>query len=54
MPVCVPKVNNVLLIPVQTVASPVTVPAIVAGSTVTVVAVEFASAHTPLLTTALN
>ena len=54
MPVCVPKLNNVELVPVQTVAPPVTVPATVAGSTVTVAAAEFASAQTPLLTTALN
>ena len=48
MPVCKPKVNNVLLVPVQTVAPPVTSPATVAGSTVTIAAAEFADAHIPL------
>ena len=53
-PVCVPKVKTSLELPMQMCAPPVTVPATVAGSTTTVVATEFASAQTPLLTTALN
>ena len=54
VPVCPDKVSNPLLLPVQIETPPVTFPATVAGSTVTVVGVELAVAQTPLWTTALN
>ena len=50
VPVCVPNVKTVLLFPVQTVAPPVTVPATVAESTVTVAGLEFASGQLPPMT----
>ena len=40
-----PKVNTPLVLPVQMVVPPVTVPATVVGSTVTVVETEFAVLH---------
>ena len=51
LPVLEPNVSKVLLVPVQTVAPPVTEPPTVAGETVTVAEVELASAQLPLFTT---
>jgi hypothetical protein len=45
VPVCAPNVNKVLLVPVQTVNPPVTEPATVAGSTVTIVVAVFELEH---------
>ena len=50
-PVWEVNVNKVLLVPVQTVAPPLTEPPTVAGDTVTVPEVELASEQLPLLTT---
>ena len=48
VPVCDPKVNSPLVLPEQIVVPPATVPPTAGGSTVTVVASEFAAEQTPL------
>jgi len=54
VPVYSARVSNALVLPEQMVVPPVTVPPTEVGSTVTVVAAEFAKLQTPLVTTALN
>jgi hypothetical protein len=48
------RVSKPLVLPLQTVVPPVTLPGYVVGSTVTIVAAEFATKQLPLWTTALN
>lgn len=54
VPVLPDKVSNPLMLPVQMELPPETLPPAEVGSTVTVVAAEFAEAQFPLWTTALN
>ena len=54
VPVWPARVNTPLVLPLQTVVPPVTVPPTEVGSTVTVVEIELATRQLPLCTTALN
>ena len=54
VPVCPERVSNPLVVPEQIVVPPLTAPPTDGGSTLTVVGVELAELHMPLVTTALN